>query len=86
VSVALGTLAPAAGDFGAAAYPLRERLARVTQSLLVLRPRDGSWDAGSRVREVQPAARVVDLPDQGEELFQGAPGVAAEAIRPFLRA
>jgi pimeloyl-ACP methyl ester carboxylesterase len=85
VSVALGTLVPAAGDFGAAAYPLRERLARVTQSLLVLRPRDASWDAGARVREVQPAARVVDLPDQGEELFQGAPGVAAEAIRPFLR-
>jgi pimeloyl-ACP methyl ester carboxylesterase len=85
VSVPLGNLTAAAGDFGAAAYPLRERLARVTQPLLVLRPRDGSWDAGARVREVQPAARVVDLPDQGEDLLQSAPGVAAEAVRPFLR-
>jgi pimeloyl-ACP methyl ester carboxylesterase len=84
-SVPLGTLTPAAGDFGAAAYPLRERLARVTQALLVLRPRDVSWDASTRVREAQPSARVIDLPDQGEDLFQRAPGVAAEAVWPFLR-
>jgi pimeloyl-ACP methyl ester carboxylesterase len=83
VSVPLG--APAAGDFGAAAYPWRERLARVRQPLLVLRPRDASWDAGARVRETLPAARVVDLPEQGADLFQSAPGVVAEAVRPFLR-
>lgn len=77
--------AAAAGDFGAAAYPWRERLARVTQPLLVLRPRDASSDAGARVREAQPGARVVDFPDPGEELFQSAPGAVAEAVRPFLR-
>ena len=85
VSVPLGAVPAVPGDFGAAAYPLRERLARVTQPLLVLRPRDGSWDAAPRAREAQPALRLVDLPDQGEDLFQSAPGVAAEAVRPFLR-
>ena len=86
VSVPLAGGTPV-GDFGAAAapYPLRERLARVAQALLVLRPRDASWDASARVREVQPAARVVDLPDYGEDLFQAAPQAAAEAVRPFLR-
>lgn len=86
VSVPLAAAA-VAGDFAAAAagYPLRERLARVTQGLLVLRPRDGSWDASARVREAQPAARVVDLPDQGEDLLQSAPGAVAEPVRAFLR-
>jgi len=85
VSVPAGTAAPSAVDFGAATYPWRERLARVAQPLLVLRPRDGSWDAAARVRDVLPAARVVDLPDQGADLLQSAPGVVAEAVGPFLR-
>ena len=34
----------------AAQYPLRERLARLSQRLLVLRPRDELWDATARVR------------------------------------
>jgi len=78
---------PPVGDFAAAAaaYPLRERLARVTQGLLVLRPRDASWDASARLRETQPAARVVDMPELGEDLFQAAPAAVAEAVRPFLR-
>jgi pimeloyl-ACP methyl ester carboxylesterase len=80
--------APAAGGLPAAAagYALRERLAKVSQPLLVLRPRDEWWDATGRVREVQPAARVLDLPDQGPDLLQSAPDKVAEAARAFLRA
>jgi pimeloyl-ACP methyl ester carboxylesterase len=92
VSVPLGTAslqgggAPAGGLGAAAAgYALRERLGRVSQPLLVLRPRDEWWDATARVREVQPAARVLDLPDSGPDLFQSAPGVVAEAVGAFLR-
>jgi pimeloyl-ACP methyl ester carboxylesterase len=77
----------AAGDLGAAAagYALRERLGRVSLPLLVLRPRDEWWDATARVREAQPAARVLDLPDHGADLFQSAPQAVAEAVRGFLR-
>jgi pimeloyl-ACP methyl ester carboxylesterase len=77
--------APADGLAAAAAYALRERLGRVSQALLVLRPRDEWWDAGGRVREVQPAARVLDLPDHGPDLLQSAPEAVAEAVRAFLR-
>lgn len=69
----------------AASYALRERLARVPQPLLVLRPRDEWWDATARVREAQPAARVMDFPDHGGDLFQSAPGAVADAVRTFLR-
>lgn len=91
VSIPFGAPAPqgggAAGDLAAAAagYALRERLGRVSQPLLVLRPRDEWWDATARVREVQPAARVVDLADHGADLLQSAPGAVADAVRAFLR-
>jgi pimeloyl-ACP methyl ester carboxylesterase len=68
----------------AAQYPLRERLGRVSQPLLVLRPRDEWWEAGPRVREAHPAVRVLDLPEQGADLFQSAPGRVTEAVRGFL--
>ena len=80
VSLPLGAPAAATG------YALRERLARVSQPLIVLRPRDEWWDATGRVREVQPTARVVDLPDQGPDLIQAAPDAVAQAARAFLRA
>ena len=59
--------------------------ARVSQPLLVLRLRDEWWDASARVRETQPAARVLDLPDHGPEVFLSAPGTVADAVRAFLR-
>jgi pimeloyl-ACP methyl ester carboxylesterase len=92
VSVPMDRVTPkgsgaAAGELGAAAagYALRERLGRVSLPLLVLRPRDEWWDATARVRETQPAARVLDLPDHGADLFQSAPQAVAEAVRGFLR-
>ena len=80
VSVALG--APSAPGEG---YALRERLGRVAQPLLILRPRDEWWDATARVRDAQPAARMLDLADHGPDLFQAAPRVVAEAVQGFLR-
>ena len=88
VPLASGTAQHAApsGDLASAAlqYPLRERLGRVSQPLLVLRPRDEWWDAAAGVRSALPAARVLDLPEQGADLFRSAPARAAEAVRGFL--
>lgn len=81
---ASGSAAPAR-DLAAASYALRDRLARVSQPLLVLRPRDEWWDATARVRDAQPAARVLDFPDHGGDLFQTAPVAVADAVRAFLR-
>lgn len=67
------------------AYPLRERLGRLTQPVLLLRPRDEWWDATARVREALPAARLVDLPELGADLLEAAPRRVAEAVREFLR-
>jgi pimeloyl-ACP methyl ester carboxylesterase len=78
----------AQGGWGVTAtlqYPSRERLPLITQSTLVLRPRDEFWDAGQRIREVLPKARCVDLPEQGAGLFDLAPDVVNEAIRDFIR-
>ena len=77
----------AAGDGlprAAAQYPLRERLERLTQRLLVLRPRDDLWEATGRVRDVLPSARMLEVEPTGEELFASAPARAADAVREFL--
>ena len=66
-------------------YPSRERLSLITQSTLVLRPRDEFWDASQRLREVLPKARCVDLPEQGGGVFDLAPEVVNEAIKDFIR-
>jgi pimeloyl-ACP methyl ester carboxylesterase len=70
----------------AAQYPLRERLARLSQRLLVLRPRDDLWEATARVREVLPATRLAELQQSGLEALAQAPQRIAEAVREFLRA
>jgi pimeloyl-ACP methyl ester carboxylesterase len=86
VSVPFGSTQAGGGLAAAAAgYALRERLGRVSQPLLVVRPRDEWWDATARVREAQPAARMLDLPDHGPDLLQSAPGAVVDAVRAFLR-
>jgi pimeloyl-ACP methyl ester carboxylesterase len=70
----------------AAQYPLRERLARLSQRLLVLRPQDDLYEATARVRDVLPAARVTDLPQSATEVLAFAPQRIVEAVREFLRA
>jgi len=69
----------------AAQYALRERLARLTQRALVLRPRDELWEAAGRVREALPAARLLEFEAPGQELLGAAAGRTAEAVREFLR-
>jgi pimeloyl-ACP methyl ester carboxylesterase len=90
-SAAAGDGLPRAGDgqgwleAAAAQYPLRERLGRLTQRLLVLRPRDDLWEATGRVRDVLPSARMLEVEPTGEELFASAPARAADAVREFLQ-
>ncbi len=69
-----------------AEYPLRERMAKLTQRLLVLRPQDDLWEATARVREVLPGARLVELQQSATEVLAHAPQRVAEAAREFLRA
>jgi len=66
-------------------YATRERLALVTQTALVLRPKDDFWDATLRARELLPKARFLDLPDQGNGLFEAAPESVVESTKEFLR-
>jgi pimeloyl-ACP methyl ester carboxylesterase len=70
----------------AAQYPLRERLARLSQRLLVLRPRDDLWEPTARVRDALPAARLMELEPPTSELLASGPQRLAEAVREFLRA
>ncbi|MBV8308579.1 MAG: alpha/beta hydrolase [Gammaproteobacteria bacterium] len=69
-----------------AQYPLRERLARLSQRLLVLRPHDDLWEPTARVREALPATRLLELQQGAMELLASAPQRIAEAVRDFLRA
>jgi pimeloyl-ACP methyl ester carboxylesterase len=66
-------------------YASRERLALVTQTTLVLRPKDEFWEATLRAREVLPKARFTDLPEQGNGLFEAAPEAVVESVKDFLR-
>jgi pimeloyl-ACP methyl ester carboxylesterase len=66
-------------------YAARERLGLVTQPTLVLRPKDTLWEATQRVRELLPKARLMDLPDQGQGLFELSSETAVEAMKDFLR-
>ncbi len=66
-------------------YAARERLGLVMQPTLVLRPKDALWEATQRVRELLPKARLIDLPEQGQGLFEVSPEAAVEAIKEFLR-
>jgi len=70
----------------AAQYPLRERLGRLSQRLLVLRPHDDLYEATARVREVLPAARLTELQQSAMEVLAQVPQRIAEAAREFLRA
>lgn len=68
-----------------AQYPARERLARLTPKLLVLRPKDDLWEASGRIREMLPGARVLELEVPGPELLGFAPQRLIDAVRDFLR-
>jgi pimeloyl-ACP methyl ester carboxylesterase len=68
-----------------AQYPARERLARLTQKVLVVRPRDEQWEATGRLRELIPAARLAELELPARELLAASPQRLLTAVRDFLR-
>jgi len=66
-------------------YPVRERIAAIPQPVLVVRPKDEWWDATARLRDSQPRARYVDLPEGGAEVFESSPQSVVDASAEFLR-
>jgi pimeloyl-ACP methyl ester carboxylesterase len=66
-------------------YLLRERLAKLTQKLLVLRPQEDPREGAGRAPESLPAARVVELEVPAAELFGAAAPRLMDAVRDFLR-
>lgn len=66
-------------------YVARDRIGRVSQPLLILRPRDEWWDATSRAPELLGRARIADLADVGGEAFESAPERLAAVLREFLQ-
>jgi pimeloyl-ACP methyl ester carboxylesterase len=65
-------------------YPARERLGRISQPTLLIRPRDEWWQATLRARELMPRAKLVELPEVGEEALESAPARIAELLVEFL--
>lgn len=72
------------GMSAAMRWPATGRLPRVTQPVLVLRPRDDLWEVTPRARALLPGAAFVDLPDLGFGLFEVAPEAVAGHLRAFL--
>lgn len=72
------------GASAAMHWPAAARLPRVTQPVLVMRPRDDLWDVTPRARSPLPKATFVDLPEQGFGLFDVAPEAVAGPVRRFL--
>lgn len=64
----------------------RGRLSRVTQPVLLLRPRGGPREVTPQAKHLLPEARSVDLPDCGPDLFEAAPDVVARHVRAFVDA
>ena len=68
-----------------AQYGARERLPRLAARLLVLRFKDDPLDGGARVRDLVPAARLVELEQSPRDLLAAAPERLATTVRDFLR-
>jgi pimeloyl-ACP methyl ester carboxylesterase len=68
----------------AVTYPAADRLIAIAQPVLVLRPKDDLWEPTGRVRELLPKARYLEVPDQGQSLFDSAPDIAAGSMKDFL--
>lgn len=72
------------GASAAMNYKATARLPRLSQPVMVLRPKDDLWDVTPRAAQLLPAARFVDLPEHGFGLFDVAPEVVAQHARAFL--
>jgi pimeloyl-ACP methyl ester carboxylesterase len=63
--------------------PLLRAIARPT---LIVRPKDGLWDAGAQAASWIPGARLEDAPQWGFGLFDAYPTDVAACLRRFLDA
>jgi pimeloyl-ACP methyl ester carboxylesterase len=72
------------GAHAAVHWPAAERLPRLTQPVLVLRPRDDLWEATQRARALLRQAAFKDLEDYGFGVFDVAPEVIVREARDFL--
>jgi pimeloyl-ACP methyl ester carboxylesterase len=67
-------------------YPASEKLPQLRQPVLVLRPKDHTWEASAQVRQLIRGVKVIELADLGHGLFDVAPDVVAQHTRAFLNA
>jgi len=65
-------------------YPARERLGRINQPCLVIRPKDEWWQGTLRAQELMSKSKLVELPEAGAEAFESAPARIAELLIDFL--
>ncbi|MCU0977115.1 MAG: alpha/beta hydrolase [Steroidobacteraceae bacterium] len=72
------------GAHAAVQWPAAERLPRLTQPVLVLRPRDDLWEPTLRARGLLRQAQFTDLGEYGFGVFDVAPEVIAREARAFL--
>jgi pimeloyl-ACP methyl ester carboxylesterase len=73
------------GMHAAMHYPAQQRLALVTQPVLLLRSADEFWESSQRALELLPKARLLDFPGHGAGLCETAPEAVANAVAEFLR-
>jgi pimeloyl-ACP methyl ester carboxylesterase len=64
-------------------YPLRERLTKITQPLVLVRAQDEVEQTTARVAECVPAARIIDLMQPAAEILR-TPASLAKSVREFL--
>jgi hypothetical protein len=74
------------GGSAAHQYATVERLPLLRQPVLVLRPKDHTWDLSLQARQLIRGVKLVDLPDFGFGLFDAAPALVAQQARDFLNA
>ena len=67
-----------------AGYDPSADLRALKQPTLLLRPKDGLWDAGAAAAQLIPNARLEDAPDWGYGLFDAYPAEVAARLRAFL--
>jgi pimeloyl-ACP methyl ester carboxylesterase/catechol 2,3-dioxygenase-like lactoylglutathione lyase family enzyme len=65
-------------------YPLAEELPRLTQPVLVLRPKDGLWEQTARATSLVPGATLLSREDWSHGIFDAHGPAIVAAIRPFL--
>lgn len=67
-------------------YPAVERLPLLRQPVLVLRPKDHTWDASAQARQLVRGVKVIDLAEHGAGVIEVAPAIVAQHVRGFLDA